>query len=71
MSRNKVVTTKKIPFNQLVNILFCGDCKKRSPGCTPESLQVDDTELGFWKDNAEKVRFKLECRRGKNGRLET
>jgi len=63
MASKKATTTKKIPFDQLVSTLFCMDCKKQSPGCKPESLQVDDTELGFWKDNAEKVRFKLGCRR--------
>ena len=59
------ITTKRIPFDELVKMLFCWDCKKQSQGCKPESLQTDDTELGFWKDNTEKVKFKLQCRRGK------
>jgi len=65
LASKKATTTKKIPFDQLVATLFCMDCKKCTPGCKPESLQVDDTELGFWKDNTEKVRLKLGCRRGK------
>jgi len=63
MASKKATTTKKIPFDQLVEMLFCMDCKKRSPECKPERLQTDDTELGFWKDNKEKVWMKLQCRR--------
>jgi len=62
----KTVTTSKtknMKFDEMVEKLFCCDCRKRFPGCKPVSLEVEDTQLPDWTANWGKVWMRVRCKK--------
>ena len=54
----EIRTTKRVPFYELAKHLFCVDCKKRRPRCSPIIIQFGDT----WNEDTDKVKTSITCK---------